>query len=107
LVAKAEKVPEEGWTMQDGTPWPGNNVRDHPGMIQVLLVVTVFIRAHYRLRFSFLIHITAQLNSLFCIDRSSWVKVVAMILREMNYHDWFMFQEKNDQAIIITRKLVL
>ncbi|KAF5191571.1 Cellulose synthase A catalytic subunit 1 [UDP-forming] [Thalictrum thalictroides] len=26
LVAKAHKVPEEGWTMQDGTPWPGNNV---------------------------------------------------------------------------------
>lgn len=37
LVATAEKVPEEGWTMQDGTPWPGNNVRDHPGMIQVFL----------------------------------------------------------------------
>ncbi|KAK6939151.1 Cellulose synthase, RING-type zinc finger [Dillenia turbinata] len=37
LVAKAHKVPEEGWTMQDGTPWPGNNVRDHPGMIQVFL----------------------------------------------------------------------
>ena len=35
LVAKAEKVPEEGWFMQDGTPWPGNNTRDHPGMIQV------------------------------------------------------------------------
>ncbi|WJX87210.1 Cellulose synthase A catalytic subunit 3 [UDP-forming] [Trifolium repens] len=35
LVAKATKVPEEGWVMQDGTPWPGNNVRDHPGMIQV------------------------------------------------------------------------
>ena len=35
LVAKATKVPEEGWTMQDGTLWPGNNVRDHPGMIQV------------------------------------------------------------------------
>ena len=35
LVAKAEKVPEEGWVMQDGTPWPGNNTRDHPGMIQV------------------------------------------------------------------------
>ncbi|OMO54859.1 Cellulose synthase [Corchorus capsularis] len=34
LVAMAQKVPEEGWTMQDGTPWPGNNVRDHPGMIQ-------------------------------------------------------------------------
>lgn len=26
LVAVAEKVPEEGWTMQDGTIWPGNNV---------------------------------------------------------------------------------
>ena len=35
LVAKAQKAPEEGWTMQDGTPWPGNSVRDHPGMIQV------------------------------------------------------------------------
>ncbi|MBA0807769.1 hypothetical protein Gohar_023549 [Gossypium harknessii] len=37
LVAKAQKTPEEGWTMQDGTPWPGNNTRDHPGMIQVFL----------------------------------------------------------------------
>ena len=37
LVALAQKVPEDGWTMQDGTPWPGNNVRDHPGMIQVFL----------------------------------------------------------------------
>lgn len=37
LVAKAQKMPEEGWTMQDGTPWPGNNTRDHPGMIQVFL----------------------------------------------------------------------
>ncbi|KAF3446966.1 hypothetical protein FNV43_RR12146 [Rhamnella rubrinervis] len=37
LVSKAQKVPEEGWTMQDGTLWPGNNVRDHPGMIQVFL----------------------------------------------------------------------
>lgn len=36
LVAKAQKVPEEGWTMADGTAWPGNNPRDHPGMIQVL-----------------------------------------------------------------------
>jgi len=35
MVAKAQKTPEEGWTMQDGTPWPGNNSRDHPGMIQV------------------------------------------------------------------------
>ncbi|KAI5076718.1 hypothetical protein GOP47_0008783 [Adiantum capillus-veneris] len=37
LVAKAQKVPEEGWIMKDGTPWPGNNSRDHPGMIQVFL----------------------------------------------------------------------
>jgi len=37
LVAKAQKIPEEGWTMADGTPWPGNNPRDHPGMIQVFL----------------------------------------------------------------------
>jgi len=37
LVAKAQKTPEEGWAMQDGTPWPGNNTRDHPGMIQVFL----------------------------------------------------------------------
>lgn len=37
LVARAQKTPEEGWTMQDGTQWPGNNTRDHPGMIQVFL----------------------------------------------------------------------
>ncbi|KAI5432509.1 Cellulose synthase A catalytic subunit 8 [UDP-forming], variant 3 [Lathyrus oleraceus] len=35
MVSKAQKTPEEGWSMQDGTPWPGNNSRDHPGMIQV------------------------------------------------------------------------
>ncbi|TXG70440.1 hypothetical protein EZV62_005375 [Acer yangbiense] len=37
LVTKAQKVPDGGWVMQDGTPWPGNNIRDHPGMIQVFL----------------------------------------------------------------------
>ncbi|XBH92327.1 hypothetical protein VPH35_083477 [Triticum aestivum] len=37
LVSKAQKVPDEGWIMKDGTPWPGNNTRDHPGMIQVFL----------------------------------------------------------------------
>ncbi|KAF7840341.1 cellulose synthase A catalytic subunit 8 [UDP-forming] [Senna tora] len=37
MVSKAQKTPEEGWTMQDGTPWPGNKSRDHPGMIQVFL----------------------------------------------------------------------
>ncbi|KAL6595583.1 hypothetical protein ACP70R_047923 [Stipagrostis hirtigluma subsp. patula] len=37
LAANAQKIPEGGWIMQDGTPWPGNNTRDHPGMIQVFL----------------------------------------------------------------------
>ncbi|PNY08235.1 cellulose synthase A catalytic subunit 7 [Trifolium pratense] len=37
LVAKSQKKPEEGWVVQDGTPWPGNNTDDHPGMIQVCL----------------------------------------------------------------------
>lgn len=45
LVFKAQKVPEEGWTMQDGTPWPGNNPRDHPGMIQVHLDTCFEIQA--------------------------------------------------------------
>ncbi|RHN48811.1 putative cellulose synthase (UDP-forming) [Medicago truncatula] len=37
LVEKATEDPEEGRVMQDGMPWPGNNVRDHPAMIQVFL----------------------------------------------------------------------
>ncbi|GFP91287.1 cellulose synthase a catalytic subunit 3 [UDP-forming] [Phtheirospermum japonicum] len=37
LVAKAQKVREEGWSMQDGSPRPGNNTRDQLGMIQVFL----------------------------------------------------------------------
>ncbi|KAF5459416.1 hypothetical protein F2P56_023365 [Juglans regia] len=37
LVAKSQKKPEEGWVMQDGAPWPGNDTGDHPGMIQVYL----------------------------------------------------------------------
>ena len=44
LVSMAQKVPEEGWTMQDGTPWPGNNVRDHPGMIQVRQFIYLLTR---------------------------------------------------------------
>jgi hypothetical protein len=46
LVAKATKVPEEGWVMQDGTPWPGNNVRDHPGMIQVGRVIVMKMQSY-------------------------------------------------------------
>ncbi|KAJ0978751.1 hypothetical protein J5N97_014225 [Dioscorea zingiberensis] len=37
LVAKFQNMPCDGWSMQDGTQWPGNNTRDHPGMIQILL----------------------------------------------------------------------
>ncbi|KAK8591414.1 hypothetical protein V6N13_031460 [Hibiscus sabdariffa] len=37
LVAKAQRAPKDGWIMQDGNPWPGNNNSDHPGMIQVFL----------------------------------------------------------------------
>ncbi|XP_043725158.1 probable cellulose synthase A catalytic subunit 2 [UDP-forming] isoform X2 [Telopea speciosissima] len=37
LVAKFQTVPPEGWSMKDGTPWPGNNAGDHPGLIQILL----------------------------------------------------------------------
>ena len=43
LVAKAQKMPEEGWTMQDGTAWPGNNPRDHPGMIQVFFIYLIIM----------------------------------------------------------------
>lgn len=44
LVSMAQKVPEDGWTMQDGTPWPGNNVRDHPGMIQVFILLSFILK---------------------------------------------------------------
>ena len=52
LSAKAQKVPDEGWIMEDGTPWPGNNTRDHPGMIQVkclldLLFLLLVIEARH------------------------------------------------------------
>lgn len=36
-MANSLRVPPEGWTMKDETPWPGNNTKDHPGMIQILL----------------------------------------------------------------------
>ena len=39
-------VPQEGWTMKDGTPWPGNNTSDHPGMIQILLAHTGGLDVH-------------------------------------------------------------
>lgn len=52
LVAKAQKMPEEGWTMQDGTPWPGNNSRDHPGMIQVISIFLSTFRILFLHHFS-------------------------------------------------------
>ena len=71
LVAKAQKVPEEGWTMQDGTPWPGNNVRDHPGMIQVRYYSSwcylVYMLAPYGCPFVFFSHFAVlKLN---CVHR--------------------------------------
>lgn len=35
LVAKAQNRPRDGWTMADGSPWPGNKRADHESMIQV------------------------------------------------------------------------
>ncbi|CAL9239182.1 unnamed protein product, partial [Arabidopsis halleri] len=35
LVAKAHKIPDYGWTMQNVNQWPSNNSKDHLGMIQV------------------------------------------------------------------------
>ncbi|KAL0908317.1 hypothetical protein M5K25_022807 [Dendrobium thyrsiflorum] len=37
LISMSQKVPEGGWTMQHGVPWPGNDAQDHPGMVQVFL----------------------------------------------------------------------
>lgn len=91
--------------MQDGTPWPGNNVRDHPGMIQVsdfylffwLLVVGALLQltfAIYFLIFSYFI-------------RSSLAKMVFVILRIMNYLVLSMFLVKRDQDSITIKKLAL
>lgn len=91
--------------MQDGTPWPGNNVRDHPGMIQVsdfslffwLLDVGALLQltfAIYFLIFSYFI-------------RSSLAKMVFVILRIMNYLVLSMFLVKRDQDSITIKKLAL
>ncbi|KAK8952247.1 putative cellulose synthase A catalytic subunit 9 [UDP-forming] [Platanthera zijinensis] len=37
LISMSQKVPEEGWAMQHGAPWPGNDAQDHPGMVQVFM----------------------------------------------------------------------
>jgi hypothetical protein len=106
LVVKAEKVPEEGWTMQDGSPWPGNNVRDHPGMIQVgrvLGVTLVQFGLAGNLVTLFLITLKC---SIFFSNRYSLVKVVVMMWMEMNSLALFMSQGKRDQVTTITRRLV-
>uniref|UniRef100_A0A0A9CUW4 Uncharacterized protein n=1 Tax=Arundo donax TaxID=35708 RepID=A0A0A9CUW4_ARUDO len=36
VVANSRKVPEGGWSLPEGGPCPGNNVRDHAGMVQVI-----------------------------------------------------------------------
>ncbi|KAJ7568289.1 hypothetical protein O6H91_01G026100 [Diphasiastrum complanatum] len=37
LVADSKRPPTDGWQMKDGTFWPGNNRRNHDGIIQVFL----------------------------------------------------------------------
>ncbi|XP_072976869.1 probable cellulose synthase A catalytic subunit 8 [UDP-forming] isoform X1 [Typha angustifolia] len=37
LIAKFQNVPCDGWVMTDGKPWPGNDIQNHPGIIQILL----------------------------------------------------------------------
>lgn len=40
LVAKAQCRPRDGWTMADGSLWPGNKRSDHESMIQVRVTGT-------------------------------------------------------------------
>lgn len=107
--------------MQDGSPWPGNNVRDHPGMIQVgLYSHWCFTKCWYSLSLS-----SSYLKALFispepkdcstsftsnfsklCVNRCSLAKVVVMMLKEMSCLALFMSQEKRGQAITIIRRLV-
>ena len=35
LVAGSQHPPTDGWELPDGTPWPGNNSKNHEGIIQV------------------------------------------------------------------------
>ena len=35
LVAESRYPPTDGWVLPDGTPWPGNNWKNHEGIIQV------------------------------------------------------------------------
>jgi hypothetical protein len=49
LVAKVDEMLEEGWIMQDGTPWPRNNTQNHPAMTQVLVLhVFQILNLHMR-----------------------------------------------------------
>lgn len=94
LVAKAQKTPEEGWTMQDGTSWPGNNTRDHPGMIQVL----------YQ-RLLTLYFLDSSSESLIFSCRFFLDIAVRVTLKETNFQDWYTYLERRDLDTSITRKL--
>ncbi|XP_028554500.1 cellulose synthase A catalytic subunit 6 [UDP-forming]-like [Dendrobium catenatum] len=53
LISMSQKVPEGGWTMQHGVPWPGNDAQDHPGMVQPLKQLTYgSTMGNYQVRFS-------------------------------------------------------
>ncbi|KAK7852353.1 cellulose synthase a catalytic subunit 8 [udp-forming] [Quercus suber] len=49
IMKSLECAPEEGWTMQDGRPWSGNDSNDRTGMIQVR-VSAVLTNAPYILK---------------------------------------------------------
>lgn len=101
LVSKAQKVPEKGWTMQDGTPWPGNDVRDHAGMIQVRSLEffnLLFLYCWFWLKVSDICFIT--------LNRFFLVKVEVVTPMEMNYLVWCMSPEKKGLVSITIKKLV-
>lgn len=91
--------------MQDGTPWPGNNVRDHPGMIQV----SDFSLFFWLLDVGALLQLTFAIYFLIFSSfiRSSLAKMVFVILRIMNYLVLSMFLVKRDQDSITIKKLAL
>lgn len=94
-------MPEEGWSMQDGTPWPGNNPRDHPGMIQVfewLFGCWKFVYQQLIVDFSCLWWLE--------LDRCSWGTVEVAIQMEMSYLVLFTCPVKNVLGFNITRKPV-
>jgi hypothetical protein len=93
--------------MEDGTPWPGNNTRDHPGMIQVKLI---FLQQFFLFGRYFPAHsddiITISKLEIPITLRFSLVTAEALMLRAMNFLVWFMCLVKNVLDSNTTRRLV-